>query len=60
LALLQKMQKALAAIPDDTSCFTCTHYDDGRCVMGNGVVVPEEIRLVGCEMRADSVGTVFG
>jgi len=50
----------LDAIPDDRSCFTCTHYADGRCVMSEGQTVPDEVKPVGCASRQDAVGTVFG
>lgn len=54
------LRKVLAAIPDDASCFTCTHYMDGQCDMAGGASVPDAVRSVGCEMREDAVRTVFG
>ena len=47
-------------MPDDRSCFTCTHYRDGTCVMADGNLIPEQVLQVGCELRADDVGTPFG
>ena len=57
---LSLFRKILEAIPDDGSCHTCTHYSDGRCDQSGGQVIPDDIKPVGCEMRQDSVGTVFG
>jgi len=53
-------RKLLSAIPDDRSCFTCTHYRDGLCDQSDGAVIPDEVRARGCELRVDSLGTVFG
>jgi hypothetical protein len=54
------LHRILAAIPDDASCFTCTHYRDGLCDMAGGQPVPDEVKAAGCELRVDAVRTVFG
>lgn len=57
---LALFRKVLDAIPADRSCMTCTHYRDGLCDQSEGAVIPAEVREIGCALRADSVGTVFG